>query len=178
MCYIHSSEVRSHGNLKSSNCVVDGRFVLKVTDFGLHLLRCRCEQPSETDNLYAFYRGQPPHGQKSRLTNVIWEQAASPPLVADPLVHAAVAHSRSTVFAGWRQCARPSNARFLCPSHSQQFDRFSHFCTAESAFSLYVTFCHGISPKMCLFRGEYGPPSNKSFLGLTRPTTRMAFRSN
>ena len=58
MCYIHGSDVRSHGNLKSSNCVVDGRFVLKVTDFGLHLLRSRCEQLNEADNLYAFYRGK------------------------------------------------------------------------------------------------------------------------
>ena len=39
MAYIHSSEIRSHGNLKSSNCVVDSRFVLKVTDYGLHSLR-------------------------------------------------------------------------------------------------------------------------------------------
>ncbi len=39
MAFIHSSELRSHGNLKSSNCVVDSRFVLKITDFGLHSLR-------------------------------------------------------------------------------------------------------------------------------------------
>lgn len=58
MCYMHGSEIRSHGNLKSSNCVVDGRFVLKVTDFGLHALRSRCEQLTETENSYAFYRGK------------------------------------------------------------------------------------------------------------------------
>ena len=57
MCYIHGSDARTHGKLKSSNCVVDGRFVLKVTDFGLHSLRSRCEQLTEDDNLYAFYRG-------------------------------------------------------------------------------------------------------------------------
>ncbi|XP_017119064.1 atrial natriuretic peptide receptor 1 isoform X1 [Drosophila elegans] len=39
MQFLHSSEIRSHGNLKSSNCVVDSRFVLKITDFGLHTLR-------------------------------------------------------------------------------------------------------------------------------------------
>ncbi|XP_052716060.1 atrial natriuretic peptide receptor 1-like isoform X1 [Crassostrea angulata] len=32
--YIFSSSIRYHGNLKSSNCVIDGRFVLKLTDFG------------------------------------------------------------------------------------------------------------------------------------------------
>ncbi|CAG5136642.1 unnamed protein product, partial [Candidula unifasciata] len=34
MEYIHKSALRSHGNLKSSNCVIDSRWVLKITDFG------------------------------------------------------------------------------------------------------------------------------------------------
>ncbi len=32
---IHNSDIISHGHLRSSNCVVDSRFVLKLTDFGL-----------------------------------------------------------------------------------------------------------------------------------------------
>lgn len=39
MTYIHDSALRSHGNLKSSNCLVDSRWVVKVTDFGLHELK-------------------------------------------------------------------------------------------------------------------------------------------
>ena len=39
LSFIHSSQINLHGNLKSSNCVVDSRFVLKLTDFGLHGLR-------------------------------------------------------------------------------------------------------------------------------------------
>jgi serine/threonine protein kinase len=35
MLYLHSSELKSHGNLTSRNCVVDSRFTLKITDFGL-----------------------------------------------------------------------------------------------------------------------------------------------
>ncbi|XP_045504211.1 atrial natriuretic peptide receptor 1 isoform X1 [Colias croceus] len=39
MHYLHGTDIRSHGALKSSNCVVDSRFVLKITDFGLNALR-------------------------------------------------------------------------------------------------------------------------------------------
>ncbi|XP_073419117.1 atrial natriuretic peptide receptor 1 isoform X2 [Dendrobates tinctorius] len=35
MLFLHNSVIVSHGNLKSSNCVVDSRFVLKITDYGL-----------------------------------------------------------------------------------------------------------------------------------------------
>ena len=35
MRYIHASQIKVHARLKSSNCVVDGRWVLKITDYGL-----------------------------------------------------------------------------------------------------------------------------------------------
>ncbi len=35
LAFIHSSDIGSHGRLRSSNCVVDSRFVLKLMDFGL-----------------------------------------------------------------------------------------------------------------------------------------------
>ena len=53
MAFIHSSEIRIHGNLKSSNCVVDSRFVLKVTDFGLHSLRDRGENVEDS---YSYWK--------------------------------------------------------------------------------------------------------------------------
>ncbi|XP_063382132.1 atrial natriuretic peptide receptor 1-like isoform X3 [Cydia fagiglandana] len=46
MHFLHGTDIRSHGNLKSSNCVVDSRFVLKITDFGLHALRTTEKDPS------------------------------------------------------------------------------------------------------------------------------------
>ncbi|XP_013783339.1 atrial natriuretic peptide receptor 1-like, partial [Limulus polyphemus] len=49
MAYLHSSEVRFHGNLMSSNCVVDSRFVLKITDFGFHSLRVSDENVDSYD---------------------------------------------------------------------------------------------------------------------------------
>ncbi|XP_077991652.1 speract receptor-like [Glandiceps talaboti] len=39
MKYLHGSPIKQHGNLTSSNCVVDNRWVLKLTDFGMHLFR-------------------------------------------------------------------------------------------------------------------------------------------
>lgn len=56
MAYLHSSDIRSHGNLKSSNCVVDSRFVLKITDFGLHNIRHGDEMLEE--DTYVYYRGR------------------------------------------------------------------------------------------------------------------------
>ncbi|XP_076314890.1 atrial natriuretic peptide receptor 2-like [Tachypleus tridentatus] len=54
MAYLHNSDVRSHGNLKSSNCVVDSRFVLKITDIGLHALRTSEENENKVS--YAYWR--------------------------------------------------------------------------------------------------------------------------
>lgn len=37
--YIHQSDIGSHGSLKSSCCLIDSRWQLKVTSYGLHAFR-------------------------------------------------------------------------------------------------------------------------------------------
>lgn len=51
MLFLHHGAICSHGNLKSSNCVVDGRFVLKITDYGLESFRD--PEPEQGHTLYA-----------------------------------------------------------------------------------------------------------------------------
>lgn len=55
MSFLHSTEILSHGNLKSSNCVVDSRFVLKITDFGLHELRMPSGEAADPES-YQYWR--------------------------------------------------------------------------------------------------------------------------
>ncbi|XP_077026273.1 guanylyl cyclase C isoform X3 [Tamandua tetradactyla] len=38
MSYLHSSKTEVHGRLKSTNCVVDNRMVVKITDFGCNAI--------------------------------------------------------------------------------------------------------------------------------------------
>ncbi|XP_074837182.1 atrial natriuretic peptide receptor 1 isoform X2 [Carettochelys insculpta] len=51
MLFLHNGVIVSHGNLKSSNCVVDSRFVLKITDYGLESFRAA----PETDDSHALF---------------------------------------------------------------------------------------------------------------------------
>ena len=37
MVFIHDSPMKFHANLKTSNCLVDSRWVLKLADFGLYV---------------------------------------------------------------------------------------------------------------------------------------------
>jgi len=47
MEYIHKSALKFHGRLKSSNCLLDSRWVIKITDFGLASIR---QVTYETEN--------------------------------------------------------------------------------------------------------------------------------
>lgn len=56
MAFLHNSIIGYHGSLKSSNCVVDSRFVLKITDYGLASFR----QGHESEGSHALYASECP----------------------------------------------------------------------------------------------------------------------
>ncbi|XP_047024800.1 guanylate cyclase 32E [Helicoverpa zea] len=47
LTYLHDSALISHGNLTSSNCLVDSRWVLQIADYGLHNLKYGCSDAED-----------------------------------------------------------------------------------------------------------------------------------
>ena len=57
MVYLHKTDLHCHGNLKSSNCVVTSRWVLQITDYGLHELRIADEKENCSGD-HEYYRSK------------------------------------------------------------------------------------------------------------------------
>ncbi|XP_061189735.1 atrial natriuretic peptide receptor 2-like [Saccostrea echinata] len=55
MEFLQKSSLKSHGNLKSSNCVIDSRWVLKLTDYGA--ITTHPEEPTQEIGEHEFYTG-------------------------------------------------------------------------------------------------------------------------
>ncbi|KAJ8923190.1 hypothetical protein NQ315_001744 [Exocentrus adspersus] len=66
MIYLHDSEIISHGNLKSSNCLIDSRWVLQISDFGLHEFKANQDYPD---------------WERKELRRLLWR---APELLRDP----------------------------------------------------------------------------------------------
>lgn len=51
LIFLHDSEIVSHGNLRSSNCLVDSRWCVKLTDFGLNEFKSGHDEPDKYANI-------------------------------------------------------------------------------------------------------------------------------
>lgn len=51
LMYLHSSNLEFHGRLKSSNCLVSSRFVVKLCDYGLNSLYDQLDSNEDEDTL-------------------------------------------------------------------------------------------------------------------------------
>lgn len=56
LAYLHKSDLRFHGNLKSSNCLIDSRWACKLTDFApRHLQGEDIDDKEDEEEIYAGY---------------------------------------------------------------------------------------------------------------------------
>lgn len=55
MIYLHGSEIKYHGHLKSTNCVIDGRFMVKIVDYGLRSLHRQVSRQQDLNPRELFW---------------------------------------------------------------------------------------------------------------------------
>uniref|UniRef100_A0A8D3BVW2 Guanylate cyclase n=1 Tax=Scophthalmus maximus TaxID=52904 RepID=A0A8D3BVW2_SCOMX len=137
MVFLHNSVILSHGKLKSSNCVVDNRFVLKITDYGLSSFRFDGDSGTDAHRLWMspeLLRSEapPPQGtQKGDVYSfgIILQEVALRRgaffLDGDPLSAKEIV---DRVVLGEWPCLRPS----VDPqSHSPELGQLMQRCWAE-----------------------------------------------
>lgn len=61
MIFIQSSLLEYHGHLKSTNCVVDGRFMVKITDYGLRSLHSQVVREQDVNPRALFWTAPGKH---------------------------------------------------------------------------------------------------------------------
>src|SRR2546422_7667793 len=55
MNFLHSCLLDFHGRLKSTNCVIDGRFMVKITDYGLRAMHKQIRTDEEFNPRMLFW---------------------------------------------------------------------------------------------------------------------------
>jgi hypothetical protein len=86
MNYIAQSPIKCHGRLKSSNCVIDNRWTLKLTDFGLQQMKSRQQNVPQFDPNNGFLEGTTLEDapDNNQLTQLLW---TAPELLKKGITH-------------------------------------------------------------------------------------------
>lgn len=53
MIYLHESPLKYHGSLCSTNCLIDSRWVVKLSDFGLQAFKNGADEQPDVQNVVA-----------------------------------------------------------------------------------------------------------------------------
>nr|XP_037279900.1 atrial natriuretic peptide receptor 1-like [Rhipicephalus microplus] len=53
--YLHGTPIQYHGRLKSTKCIVDGRFVVKLSDYGMRHLHAQLPEPEDKNPRSMFW---------------------------------------------------------------------------------------------------------------------------
>ncbi|VDP70342.1 unnamed protein product [Echinostoma caproni] len=78
LTFLHDSDLCYHGNLKSTNCVVDSRWVLKLTDFGLTAFRSgESFGHLSSDGYFSRLFGTPPELLRRMLALILSRQLSA-----------------------------------------------------------------------------------------------------
>ena len=110
MKYLHNRGL-CHGRLKSRNCVVDGRFVLRVTDYGYNIImECHgfpCPEPAPEGELFNRMQGRTLRLYRNKRL----------PGCSEPLKLRIVTHipSLTLYFLGWERIEHNSGLCLLVP---------------------------------------------------------------
>lgn len=71
MIFLHASLFEYHGHFKSTNCVVDGRFMVKISDYGLRSLHQQVAREQDINPRALFWTAP---GNTNTLDN-FWREA-------------------------------------------------------------------------------------------------------
>ncbi|KAF7260909.1 hypothetical protein EG68_01692 [Paragonimus skrjabini miyazakii] len=78
LTFLHDSDLRYHGNLKPTNCVINSRWVLKLTDFGLTAFRMgECFAYLDEDDYFERLYWTPPESLRRMLALVVSGQLSA-----------------------------------------------------------------------------------------------------
>lgn len=140
--YLHNSELKFHGNLKSSNCLITSRWLLKITDFGLHNFRSKATSAHVPENMrHTHYRNQLWRAPELLRNQTMLGNQKTDVYAFGIILHEIVA--RNGPFGIDTTSMKPEavvdsimNLKVGCSNHSRSHQNFTHstYCRQDNPF--------------------------------------------